>query len=62
MSSPSGLGFSIISNYEKNGFFFKKIKEFENIILKLIQVTFKQYLQFMNYINHDKAKIYKWQF
>ena len=62
MFSSSGLGFSIISNYENNVAFFKKIKEFGNIILKLIQVTFKQYLQFMNYINHDKAKIHKWQF
>ena len=32
-------------------------KAFENTILKVIQVIFKKYYHFMNYVNHDKIKI-----
>ena len=32
-------------------------KTFENTFFKIIQVVFKQYQHFMNYLNHDKVKI-----
>ena len=32
-------------------------KAFENIILKIIQVILNQYKNFINCVNHDKAKI-----
>ena len=57
----SSLKFLIIISCEKNFFRYKSItlmkNAFENTMFTVTQVIFKQYLDFINYVNHDIAEI-----
>ena len=63
MFSSSRLKFSLLSVQkkiikEKKKYIILFEKAFKkNTILKIIQVIFKQYKHFMNYVNHSKVMI-----
>ena len=52
---------NILKIYYK-GLLYSLRRAFENAIFKIIQVIFKQYYYFMNYVNHNEVKIQKLHF